>query len=61
MCSACLWQVVGSGRLQECPPWEEGSAASCRTQPCQPTDPPQGTAEPISQAGGASVKKYLRK
>ena len=26
-----------------------------------PTDPPQGTAEPLSQDGGALEKAYLRK
>lgn len=35
-------------------------AALCRTQPA-PTDPPQSTAELLSQAGGASGKTCLRK
>lgn len=40
---------------------EEVWAATCRTQPWQPTHQPQGKAEPISQASGASGKTYQRK
>lgn len=35
-------------------------AASCQTR-LAPTDPPEGTAGPVSRDGGTSMKTYLRK
>lgn len=55
-----MWQTVSSGGLQGWLLWEEAGAAPCGTQPA-PTDPPQSTAEPLSQAGDTSGKTCFRK
>lgn len=49
--------VVGGDSVRE--PWGCPMADTART--VSATDPPQGTADPISEAGGTFVKTYLRK
>ena len=53
------WQCRVQGGLCE----ERPGLPSARHRWFQlaPTNPPQGTAEPLSQDGGASGKTYLRK
>lgn len=48
-------KVAGAGLCEERP-----GAASCWTKP-PPVASPQGSAEPLSHAGGVSGKNYLKK
>lgn len=52
-------QVLAAGAAGEASE-EELGAAPCWRQ-LAPTDPPQGMAETLSQAGSAAEKMYLRK
>lgn len=61
VCVGCPWPGISSAG--------DHRHGLCEERPCgrhcwfhpAPTDPPQGTAEPISHNCGASGKKYLRK
>jgi len=60
-CVGCRCPGAGSGvagRGRDCP--RPDTARSSQSQPA-PTVPPQGTAQPCSRGGGASVITHLRK
>jgi len=61
-CIWCRWQGFGSDKTAASGEVSvrRGQGFPHAVQPV-PTDPPQGTVEPLSHAGGTSLKMYLGK